>query len=223
MPRGEFDRSARKAKTRAKLLDAAARVYSQHGFAGATLDQVAAEAGLSKGAVYGHFGSKENLLLALMEEYLTGQISEQIELFDRDRATDERPVAGSDHWMEGLRENPDRFRLFVELWAYGQREERLRQSLAAGLDALRATFASFVVDSAAEAGEELPKHAAEQFANVTLGLAMGFAILKLTDPEALPSTLLGAVLSILTQAPIEARERLAAVADEREAPTAITA
>jgi AcrR family transcriptional regulator len=41
-------------------------VYARRGFGGATLDEVAAEAGFTKGAVYGRFGSKENLLLALM-------------------------------------------------------------------------------------------------------------------------------------------------------------
>jgi len=37
MPRGDFDRSARKAQTRARLLEAAARVYARAGFGGATL------------------------------------------------------------------------------------------------------------------------------------------------------------------------------------------
>src|SRR5438876_894924 len=94
MPRGDFDRSARRAQTRALLLQAAASVYARCGFNGATLDEVAAEAGFTKGAVYDHFGSKENLLLALMEEHLAGQVAEQIELFDRERSTWERPVAG---------------------------------------------------------------------------------------------------------------------------------
>src|SRR6202012_5981794 len=82
MPRGQFDRSARSAQTRTKLLEAAATVYARRGFAGATLDEVASEAGFTKGAVYGHFGSKENLLLALLAEYLAGQIAEQVQLFD---------------------------------------------------------------------------------------------------------------------------------------------
>ncbi|HYM55659.1 MAG TPA: TetR/AcrR family transcriptional regulator, partial [Solirubrobacteraceae bacterium] len=141
MPRGEFDRSARKAQTRARLLEAAARVYARQGFGGATLDEVAAEAGFTKGAVYGHFGSKENLLLALMEEHLAGQVVEQIALFDRERTTWERPLAGSARWMERLDEDPDPFRLFVELWVYAQRDERLRERLADGLNMLRATFA----------------------------------------------------------------------------------
>src|ERR1700689_4541399 len=100
MPRGEFDRSARKAETRTRLLEAAARGYARRGLDGAPLEEVAAEAGFTKGAVYGNFGSKENLLLALMEEHLGQQVIEQIGLFDRERITWERPLAGSARWME---------------------------------------------------------------------------------------------------------------------------
>lgn len=212
MPRGQFDRSARKAQTRARLLEAAARVYARRGFAGATLEEVASEAGFTKGAVYAHFGSKENLLLALVEEYLAGQVAEQLELFDRDRATWERPLAGSDRWMDRLQQNPDRFLLFVELWAHAQRDEALRLRLAEALQELRTTFARFAADSSADAGLQSPPQATEQFANVMLGLGVGFAMLKLTDPQAVPPALLGAVLSVLiraVEASPEARELLA--------------
>ncbi len=223
MPRGEFDRSARKAQTRSRLLAAAARVYARRGFNGATLDEVASEAGLSKGAVYAHFGSKENLLVALMEEYLAAQIAEQVGLFDQDRALAERPLAGSEHWMEGLEEHPDRFRLLMELWAHGQRDERLRHSLARGFDALRATLASFASDSAAADGFELLDGAGEQLANITMGLGLGLALLKLTEPEALPSALFGTVLSILAEASPEDRERIAALTGRHAGPAAATA
>ncbi len=212
MPRGDFDRSARKAETRARLLDSAARVYARAGFNGATLDEVAAEAGFTKGAVYAHFGSKENLLLALLEEHLAGQIAEQIELFDRERITWERPLAGSSRWMERLEQDPDPFRLFVELWSYAQRDERLRRRLAAGLDTLRSTFARFAAASAADAGIEPPAHATEQFANVMVALGVGLPMLKLIEPDAVPASLLGAVLSVLiraTESSAEARELLA--------------
>jgi AcrR family transcriptional regulator len=200
MPRGHFDRSERKAQTRARLLDAAAQVYARRGFAGATLDEVAAEAGFTKGAVYGHFGSKENLLLALVEEYLAGQVTEQMALFDRDRATWERPLAGSHRWMDRLEENPDRFRLFVELWAYAQRDEHLARRLADGLAALRATFARFASESSRDAGLDPPPGVPEQFANVMLGLGVGLSMLKLTDPDAVPGDLLGTTLSVLIRA-----------------------
>jgi AcrR family transcriptional regulator len=212
MPRGDFDRSARKAETRTRLLEAAARVYARRGFGGATLDEVAAEAGFTKGAVYAHFGSKENLLLALMEEHLAGQVAEQVALFDREQITWERPLAGSARWMERLEENPDPFRLFVELWVYAQRDERLRRRLADGLDTLRATFARFAAASAADGGVEPPPHGTEQFANVVVALGVGLPMLRLIDPEAVPASLLGTVLSVLiraTESSGEARELLA--------------
>ncbi len=200
MPRGHFDRTERRAQTRARLLDAAAKVYARRGFAGATLDEVAAEAGFTKGAVYGHFGSKENLLIALGEEYTAAQIAEQMALFDRDRATWERPLAGSHHWMDGLQESPERFRLFVELWAYAQRDEHLARRLADALAALRETFARFASQSTRDAGFEPPPGVPEQFANVMLGLGIGLSMLKLCDPDAVPAELLGTTLSVLIRA-----------------------
>ncbi len=198
MPRGKFDRSERKAHTRSRLLEAAARVYARFGFAGATLEEVASDAGFTKGAVYAHFGSKENLLLALVEEHLAGQIAEQLELVDRERATWERPLAGSERWMESLQREPDRFRLFVELWAQAQRDEQLRSRLAAALAQLRATFAGFAATSSADAGLELSSpRTYEQFANVMLALGLGLGMLELTDPGAVSPTLLGATISIL--------------------------
>ncbi|HXB64850.1 MAG TPA: TetR/AcrR family transcriptional regulator [Solirubrobacteraceae bacterium] len=218
MPRGHFDRSARKAQTRAALLEAAADVYARRGFAGATLEEVAAEAGFTKGAVYAHFGSKENLLLALMEEHLAGQVVEQLQLFDRERVTWERPLAGSDSWMENVSDNPERFRLFVELWVYAQRDEGLRTRLAAALEHLRATFAGFAAASAADAGLESPPEAAEQCANVMMGLGLGLGMLKLTDSGSVPPMLLGATISVLIRAmesSPEARELIAGLAAAR--------
>jgi AcrR family transcriptional regulator len=197
VPRGEFDRSARKARTRAQLLEAAAGVYARRGFGGATLDEVAAEAGFTKGAVYSHFGNKENLLLALLEEHLAAQVADQIELFDRRRDSWERPLAGSARWMEELEVDPDRFRLFVELWVYAQRDERLRERVATGLDAMRDVFARFARTSAADAGLESSADADEHFASVSLGLGIGLSMIKLIEPDAVPDALLGAVLSVL--------------------------
>src|SRR4030081_2422301 len=102
MPRGEFDRSSRRAQTRTRLLEAAARVYARRGFEAATLDAVAEDAGFTKGAVYDHFGSKENLLFALLDEHLSAQIAEQIALFDISKEAPERPRAGADRWMGEL-------------------------------------------------------------------------------------------------------------------------
>src|SRR5687768_7157173 len=54
---------------RAAILEAAKRMFTQHGFDGASMDQIAAEAGVSKLTVYSHFGDKDALFLAAVESH----------------------------------------------------------------------------------------------------------------------------------------------------------
>jgi AcrR family transcriptional regulator len=59
--------------TRRRLLDAAVPVFAQDGYEGATLDEIAAAAGLTKGAVYWHFEAKRELFGALLQQYASRQ------------------------------------------------------------------------------------------------------------------------------------------------------
>ncbi|MFP7288105.1 TetR/AcrR family transcriptional regulator [Shouchella clausii] len=61
------------ADTRTRVLEAATRVFSKHGYAGATMDEVAVEAGQTKSVVYWHFANKSDLYLALCERNLNQQ------------------------------------------------------------------------------------------------------------------------------------------------------
>src|SRR5205809_7448894 len=62
-------RSRRKAETRSLLLEAGLRTFAERGLDLGTLDEVAAAAGLTKGAIYRHFPSKGAFLLGLFEQY----------------------------------------------------------------------------------------------------------------------------------------------------------
>ena len=59
----------RKAETRARLLTAAAQRFAEHGIDAVSVDAVAEAAGRTSGAVYAHFGSKQGLLLALLDSW----------------------------------------------------------------------------------------------------------------------------------------------------------
>lgn len=59
----------RKADTRSRLLDAAASLFAEHGIDAVSVDAVAEAAGRTSGAVYSHFGSKQGLLLAMLDEW----------------------------------------------------------------------------------------------------------------------------------------------------------
>ena len=57
-----------RSEVRRRLLDAALEVFAEHGFDTANLDQVAAAAGLTKGAIYSNFAGKDDLFYAMMSE-----------------------------------------------------------------------------------------------------------------------------------------------------------
>jgi AcrR family transcriptional regulator len=61
-------RQDRAERTRNAILDSAAVVFDERGFAGASLSEILAKAGVTKGALYFHFSSKEELAMALIEE-----------------------------------------------------------------------------------------------------------------------------------------------------------
>jgi len=126
-------RSEAKARTRSALLSAAKSVFAREGYGGASLDQIAADAGYTKGAVYTHFDSKEDLFLALLSDGLFRQIEFLETLLEKARA---RPEMLND-LLNGLLDeldNPDAevgsslAVLGVEL----QLESRRNPQLAAG-------------------------------------------------------------------------------------------
>jgi AcrR family transcriptional regulator len=64
-----WTRERRLAHTRSLLLDAAEDVFAEKGFTTATLDDIAYAAGYTKGAIYKHFATKEDLFLAVSDRY----------------------------------------------------------------------------------------------------------------------------------------------------------
>jgi AcrR family transcriptional regulator len=60
-------RQISKEMTRERLLDEAQRLFRERGYAATSLEQIAEAAGVTKGAIYGHFSSKEDLLMNAIE------------------------------------------------------------------------------------------------------------------------------------------------------------
>src|SRR4051812_5849599 len=65
----QWTRERRLERTRALLLDAAEEVFAEKGFMAASLDDIASAAGYTKGAIYKHFSTKEDLFLAVSDRY----------------------------------------------------------------------------------------------------------------------------------------------------------
>src|SRR3982074_2999577 len=135
--RRRLSRLEKQAQTRARLLRAAELVFAEHGFFAASLDEIAARAGFSIGAVYSNFESKGDLFLVLLEEHVAGQVRDYLELFAAGETLDAQARGGADRWMRYLDEHPDFFPLFLEFAAYAAREPRMRDAFAAPLGGVR--------------------------------------------------------------------------------------
>src|SRR5271156_4965846 len=71
-----LSRAQQQAVTRERLLAAAEQVIARHGYGGASIDLITAEAGYSKGAVYSNFESKEAVFLELLRLYMERDMAE---------------------------------------------------------------------------------------------------------------------------------------------------
>ena len=72
-------RSERANQNRARVLAAAGNLFRLKGFHGATLDEIAEEAGFSKGVIYSQFGGKDDLFLALLEQRQAWRLDQALE------------------------------------------------------------------------------------------------------------------------------------------------
>src|ERR1700712_5679119 len=82
-------RKQRQEHTRSCLLEAAGRVFARRGLSQASVDEVAADAGFTKGAVYANFGSKEELFLEMLDVRFARRLADM----DRALSTDQPPEA----------------------------------------------------------------------------------------------------------------------------------
>jgi AcrR family transcriptional regulator len=114
-------------KTRAALLDAAADVFSRRGLDGATLEEIAESAGFTRGAVYHHFSSKEELFLAVIarrdEELLAGYGPDILGSLPPD------PATSTARWRELHANDGREVALRLELRSQALRNETLRTQL----------------------------------------------------------------------------------------------
>jgi AcrR family transcriptional regulator len=173
-------RAERRAQTRAALLDAAARVFVDRGFAGATVEAIAAEAGYTRGAFYSNFATKAELFVALLQERgfeLARSVARESagmtpgELGAYAATVHAHAVA---EWM---------IRLFLEVLAHAGRDPETRQLAAGFWSGTRDIGAEQIRRLYAAAGREPPADPSE-IASAFIALDVGLALQRYVDPDA---------------------------------------
>src|SRR5919201_3879225 len=135
-------RGERKDRTKTDLVAAARAVFLRRGFHAASLDEIAEEAGYTKGAVYSNFAGKDELFLAVLDEHFRQRAATYADfVLDQPRIEDAyRAVAR--FWRDANEREPEWSRLILEFLAYASRHEHLRAAAAEvrerGLEAIGA-------------------------------------------------------------------------------------
>jgi AcrR family transcriptional regulator len=130
---------ARRAERRSDLLMAAWRCAARKGYRDTTVDDICAEAGVSKGAFYGYFESKQDLLLGLLEDDARA-VDEVLDELDREPLGCRDRLSRFSRAMLERGEDPAHVQVRVDLWSamtttgsvrerFTQATERRRQIL----------------------------------------------------------------------------------------------
>jgi AcrR family transcriptional regulator len=174
---------------RRRLLDAALAVVAARGYDRTSLDQVAAAAGFTKGAVYSNFATKDELFLALLDRELRARVA----AVRRALSTAEGPRDVGARLAAALVEDPTDVMVDSDFWCRAVRDPAVRAQYAAHRQSLRDLVAAAVTDllPSGTAADLDPR----QVAGAALALAAGVAADRLVDPDALPENLVGELLA----------------------------
>jgi AcrR family transcriptional regulator len=193
--------------TRTRLLDAAAKVFAERGYQAASVDEIAAAAGLSKGAVYWNFASKDELFHALLEERIDRPIADTAEVL-RTAPTD-RPIDPevANRWQELLGTEREVLLLSLEHWAQAVRDPQLRERYADRQRSLRDVLADGLRTRVRRTGAPRLSIPAQDVASAYLALAQGIGLQRLADPDSVPDDLLENMTSLIYEGLVARAER----------------
>jgi AcrR family transcriptional regulator len=200
-----LNRADKKAATRAELLTAAARVFARRGYASASVEEIAEEAGYSHGAVYSNFDGKADLFLTVFEDYMAERARElaatQVDL-DVDAPLEVRARSLADQWMERFASDRESFVLHMEFIANAGRDPELAVRFGERSAALREAVAHYISGYQEEVGAELPLPAGD-LALILRALGIGLAVEALVSPDAVRSELFGDFVELLVELMLE--------------------
>ena len=199
---GRLDRRTRAARSegreaRDELLTAALRVFARRGYREAGVDEIAAEAGYSKGALYWHFSRKEELLTALLDERIDAPMRVKVALLASAPPERDMSVEATRAFAGQLDEQREAMLLEREYWSLAIRDPELRARYAERQTELRGALATAMEARARHLGTPDLTMPAEDVARIVMSIIGGLAVDELIEPGSVRPELLGEALALV--------------------------
>jgi len=173
-------RKEKQERTRSSLLRSAAKLICRKGIGEASVDEIASDAGYTKGAFYANFKSKEEMFLVMLDEAYAAELDRLEAHLPGDQHVEEVRQSAED-FMQFVRSDPEWPRLYFEFVVYAARNPDFREELATRNRAMRERIAEVIRRWTADLGE--PPFPFEDIAMMLFSLADGFLVQQLVEPD----------------------------------------
>lgn len=187
-----------RADRRQRLIDAAWRRIAAAGYHETTVDDVCAEAGVSKGAFYGYFATKQELFLALLDEE-TDALNRAAADLAAQQLTGAEQVRRFTQTMLQVGDDPARVQLRADLWSTLAADPVVRGRFAEAVERRRSVLREWITHSI-EAGDlAIARSQANALASILIALADGLMLHRALDPRGFRWANIRAVMDALIE------------------------
>jgi len=183
-----LSRREKQAETRQRLLAAGERVFLRRGLQGSSVEEIAQEAGFTRGAFYSNFKSKDELFVELLHKRVYDRYAEMAEEAAAQPGTPREQLRWGAERLRDMQSDEQGswlFRLWLECLTQAARDEEFRKLAATFWSGNRALTASEVGSAFKEVGRK-PPLPPDQLATAMIALDVGLAVQHMVDPKAAP-------------------------------------
>ena len=181
---------------RQRIVDAAWRRLQTTGYHDTSVDDVCDEAGVSKGAFYGYFDTKQDLFLALLDEETEALNGVAAELAHEDLAGAERVRRFVQAMLE-VGDSAGRVQLRADLWSELAADPVVRERFAEAVERRRTVLREWITRSIEVGDLAIERRRANALASILIAMADGLMLHRALDPRGFRWPNIRAVLDAL--------------------------
>jgi AcrR family transcriptional regulator len=197
MSRKRLSRDDSREQTTQRLLEAAQKLIAKKGLEAASVENIAAAAGYTRGAFYSNFKSKDDLFIELLRRDHEKATAELNALRDRSLPVDHVQSRARDIYGQMYRDN-ESFLIWTEARMLAVRDARFRAKLNALMTEKRAQIADFI-DYFYERVGVAPPLASEQMAMGFMSLAEGVKLFMMSSPAEMTGPIAESLLTVFVE------------------------
>lgn len=168
--------------TRNQILDAAVAIFAARGYAAASVNDICQAAGISKGAFYYHFASKQVLFLDLLHRWLAAFETQVTALQTKKLSAADTLVAIAELAAPLFQDAIGQLPMFLEFWSQAAREPAVWEATIAPYARYRQFFTSLLAAGVVDG--DLQPMATETAARMVVALALGLLLQSVLEPNA---------------------------------------